>query len=939
MIDKLNKEQREAVLQKNGPLLIVAGAGTGKTTVITNRLAHLIQSKIVKPEEILALTFTDKAAQEMEERIDRLLDFGYLDLWVSTFHSFCERILKEHALDIGLSNNFKLLDETGAWILIKQNFDRFELDYYKPLGSPTKFIHALIKHFSRLKDEIVYPEDYLQYADDIKRNFDSGIFSKKDEAEIEVKRITEAANAYYVYQKLLLQNNALDFSDLINYTIKLFEKRPLILKKYQEQFKYILVDEFQDTNWAQYQLVRKLALPNNNLTVTGDDDQAIYRFRGASVSNVLQFKKDYPKAREIVLTKNYRSTQDILDLSYEFIQQNNPNRLEYQGKFNKKLKSFFNDKGIIQHLHFNTADQEITAVWKKILEIIRKGEDNYSDFAVLCRTNEIASAFAKEFQRQGLSYEFLSSSGLYFQPVILDIISYLKLLDNYHESSALNRVLDIDWQDMAKINQYSKKKSQSIYETLKQATIVSGLSKESLKKINELLISIKKHTQLTKTEKVSQIALMFLKETGYLKKLVKQKRERDIELITQFFSKLKKFEENNIDGSVSSFINLLDMEIESGEGGSLETDVEKGPDAVKIMTVHSAKGLEFKYIFMVNLVDRKFPTIERKEAIEVPDKLIKETVPEGNIHLQEERRLFYVGMTRAKRGLFFTSAENYGGTRKKKLSRFIQELDIGLLKPKEIVVRKKPAPKKEIYAPKYFSFTQFKAFDNCPLQYKFAHILKIPQKGSHYFSFGKTIHNTLYQYLDDFKSRQKNLFGKSEKVFSLEELLKIYEKNWINEWYQSKEQKDQYFKLGKEILNNFYKNLGKPEILDLEMNFRLKLENDIIIGRIDRVDKNEIIDYKTGKSKQKLSSDDKDQLLIYQIALKDILKNLPDKLTYYYLQDNKKVSFSSTEEQRSQLKDKLEKKIEDIKQSDFSPTPGWQCKTCDFRDICEFKKI
>src|SRR3989339_1582938 len=331
-LTKLNSEQKEAVEHGTGPLLIVAGAGTGKTTVITQRIANLIEKSMAKPEEILAVTFTEKAAFEMEERVDKLLDIGYVDLWISTFHSFCERILRENALDIGLSNDFKILDNTSGWLLARQNLDKFDLKYYKALGNPTKFIQALISHFSHCKDQEVYPENYLEYADTLKTT-DNG---PEDQ---ETERITEIANAYHVYQQILLENSALDFGDLINYCLKLFKKRPHILKKYREKFKYILVDEFQDTNWSQYELIKLLAEPANNLTVCADDDQAIYRWRGASFSNIVQFKKDFPDAEQISLIQNYRSTQDILDLSYKFIKANDPDRLECVNKISKKLEA------------------------------------------------------------------------------------------------------------------------------------------------------------------------------------------------------------------------------------------------------------------------------------------------------------------------------------------------------------------------------------------------------------------------------------------------------------------------------------------------------------------------------------------------------------------------------------------------------------------------
>ena len=363
-LEKLNKEQKEAVVYDEGPLLIVAGAGTGKTTVITQRLAYLIETGKAKPEEVLAVTFTDKAAEEMEERVDKLLPYGYVDLWVSTFHAFCERILRDHAIDVGLPADFKILDGTAGWLLVYKNFDKFNLDYYRPLGNPTKFIQALLAHFSHCKDQAIYPEDYLAYAEKLKTRDDAP-------EEKETERIKEVASAYHVYQKLLLENSVLDFGDLINYCLKLFQQRPQILKKYREKFKYILVDEFQDTNFAQYELIKILSAPKNNLTVCADDDQAIYLWRSASFNNIIQFNKDFPKAKEVSLVKNYRSTQNILDLAYKFIKANDPDRLEFVNKINKKLVACEEGDGVIEHLHANTLDEEVSKTIKKVLEIMK----------------------------------------------------------------------------------------------------------------------------------------------------------------------------------------------------------------------------------------------------------------------------------------------------------------------------------------------------------------------------------------------------------------------------------------------------------------------------------------------------------------------------------------------------------------------------------------
>ncbi len=1048
----LNIQQKQAVAFGNGPLLIVAGAGTGKTTVITQRIAELIKNSKAKPEEILALTFTDKAAGEMRERVEKLLPDGYIDLWISTFHSFADRILRTYGLDIGLSTDFRLLDQTGAWLLLRQNLDKFNLDYYRPLGNPTKFIHALLSHFSRCKDEGIEPKDYLKYSDDLRLNLDnmpvgSKSVKSKDKAGLaslqqEGDRIKEIAETYHTYQQLLLENNYLDFGDLINYCLKLFEQRPKILEKFREQFKYILVDEFQDTNWSQYELVKLLAFPNNNITVCADDDQSIYRFRGSSFNNVLQFRKDYPNAKEIVLIENYRSLQNILDLSYKFIQLNNPNRLECHlndvkeisknaqrkgmdlkkfKKINKQLKAVKIDKGVIQYLSSGTADQEIQVVINKIIEIFNKEKDTgFNDFAILCRTNETANNFSRALARADIPHQFLSSKGLYSRPIILDIISYFRLLNNYYEDSSMYRILNTPCfgvliEDIAKISQYSSRKGCSIYESLQQLPLIFGISQESRQKLNTISSLIIKHSAIAQQKNISEVFVSFLQDSGYLDFLIKDKKEvkQNLDLINQFYDKIKQFEEEQYSPKLRDFVQQIDMELQSGEEGLLRFNPEEGPDTVKIMTIHSAKGLEFKYVFLVNLVDKRFPTIERKEPIEIPELLIKEVIPEGDVHLQEERRLFYVGMTRAKQGLFFTSAKDYGKVRDKKPSRFLMEC--GMIKSfnchseeravasdEESLASQNVIPsdseesltnvrnfsdkprdpsllsvtqgdKKENYTlPDHFSFTQLAAFEKCPLQYKFAHILRLPVRGKAAFTFGKTMHNTLFEFVSRIARgnsvAQKQLFfnsslgetrprpssgevGSRPAQIAFDELLKIYKQNWKDEWYENEKQKKEYYEKGKKSLKIFYDKFTKTQprikfIQDnpaLEQGFNLKIGDYMIIGKIDRIDEMEdgveIIDYKTGSAKIELKPEEKMQLLIYQIAVEQVLGLKPKKLTYYYLEDSSVVSFLGKDKDKENTKKKILEAIKKIEASDFNPTPGWQCKYCDFKNICEFRKL
>ena len=971
-LEKLNKEQKEAVTFGEGPLLIVAGAGTGKTTVITQRIVHLIEKEKAKPEEILAVTFTEKAASEMEERVDDLLDYGYVDLWISTFHSFCERVLRDYGLDIGIPADFKILDQTGIWRLIRQNFDKFQLNYYRPLGNPTKFINALISHFSHCKDQEVYPENYLEYADKLKTNLDDA------PEEQETERIKEVANAFHVYQRLLLENSCLDFGDLINYCLKLFKKRPAILKKYQEKFKYILVDEFQDTNWAQYELIKVLASPKNNLTVCADDDQAIYRWRGASFSNIIQFKKDFPEAKQVSLVKNYRSRQNILDLSYKFIKANDPDRLEFVNKINKKLIAAEEGKGIIEHIHCRSLDEEVGKTIRKIMEIIKEDKEaTYNDFAVLVRANDAANAFVKALDRVGLPYQFLASRGLYSKPIVLDIISYFKLLDNYHESSAFYRILNLPFlgislDDIMKLTQYSRYKTKSLYEAADGIALIYGISPKTQEKISFVMSLIRKHSAMAREKPVSEILMAFLGDSGYLKHLAGQESKEQLDLLNQFYKKIKIFEEATIEPTLKKFVEDITLEIESGEEGKLEFDPERGPDMIKVMTIHGAKGLEFKYVFLANMVDKRFPTTERKDPIELPDDLIKDIKPTGDVHLQEERRICYVAMTRAKKGLYFTSAEDYGGTRAKKLSRFLIELGYKKESDKFAAGNNLLAERQKVFKivqkpelgrlPDHFSFSQLAAFEKCPLQYKFNFVLKVPIRGKPVFSFGRTMHNALFFCLKEAQGKsgaQDNLFGfdKAEAAVGKKgsgvkesDFLKIYEREWIDEWYESKKQKEEYYDLGKKIIKNFYSDFSRnpPNVLNingepaLEMPFNLRIGKYSVRGKIDRIDEAEnevtIIDYKTGGSKEKLDAETKEQLLIYQIASEEVFGLKPKELVYYYLEDGKKASFLGAEKEKDKLKERIIQKIEEIRTSDFKPTPGWQCEFCDFKDICDFRQ-
>lgn len=963
VLEGLNKQQEKAVTFGKGPLLIIAGAGTGKTTVLTRRIVWLLEQGLAKPEEILALTFTEKASTEMEDRVDLLMPLGYSEISISTFHAFCQKILQQHAIDIGLPGDFKLLTRTESWKLVKQHIHDFDLDYYKPVGNPSKFIHALLDHFKKVKGEEISPEEYLSYAESLRLDNDT----PDNDANEETKRVREVAGAYHKYQKLLLDNSFLDFEDLIIYTIKLFRKRPKILSYYQNQFKYILVDEFQDTDLSQYELVRMISKPEDNITVVGDDDQSIYKFRGASISNILKFKEDYPKAAEVTLTQNYRSSQQILDLAYGFIQQNNPERLESKLKISKKLKAGKKMDSEIEVLHGQTLFEEAKIVADKIISLKEAEKLGFNDFAILVRANDHAEPFLTELGRRGLPFIFVANRGLYKKTIILDILAYLNLLDNYHEAQNFYRVLNfpkfmLEEFDLVNFLQSAKRKSFSLFEAANVARSLVKMSEQSYLKLKNLLDLIQKHTNLARERPITELLVRCLEDLGVIKEIAQDSIE-NVEkrsLLEQFYKKCQKFESEQNDKLLKNFLNQLNLEIEAGDQGDLAFNPDLGPEAIKVMTVHSAKGLEFSCVFCVNLVDQRFPTRERSDLIEIPENLVKEILPEGDAHLMEERRLFYVAMTRAKRFLYLAYADDYGGTTAKKPSRFLVELGLAAKPEKSRPVgqvffaspQTLPRLKTKLTPPDTFSFSQVNCFLNCPLEYKYLHVYKLPMPGKGHLSFGDTIHKTLEKFLNSYRqlnsSKQPDLFGTKKTGIGVprkELLSKYYEECWVDDWYEDKIQKQNYRKQGIKMLDNFYEKFSenpKP-VKFLEQRFKLKIGNYKFVGKIDRADENsdssiDIIDYKTGQIKEKLSPEDKTQLLIYQWAAEEEFKIKVHSLKYWYLASLRdSIEFLGSKEEVSSVKEKILLTIEEIvkavEQNSFNELDKKKSHNCQYRNL------
>jgi DNA helicase-2/ATP-dependent DNA helicase PcrA len=941
---KLNASQDQAIKHLDGPLLIIAGAGTGKTTVITERIKHLIQNHKIDPYHIFAATFTEKAAEEMNSRLDMVMPLGYQPPWVGTFHGLCERLLRQEGLEIGINPNFKVINQTDQWIFLRQHLHSLQLSYYKPLGNPTRFLSALIKFFSRLADEAVNETAFKNLANKKQKNASN--FEEKTEAV----RLIELAKVYQQYRQLKNDEAVIDFGDLITYCLQLFQTRPNILRKYQKQFSHLIVDEFQDTNAAQFELIKLLAPPADkpNLVVVGDDDQAIYKFRGASISNILEFKNKYPQTREVVLTQNYRSHQAILDAAYQTIVNNNPDRLESTLHIDKKLKAITNQVGEIKAYAFSDSEQEINWTVKKIVDLVTKKNLMYKDIAILARANSHLETYAYALKVAGIPYQLVANHGLFDQAEILILITFLKVIVDPDDSMQLfqlsqTSVFNLDPATMLTALNQAKKSSISLFEHLSGSTDKSVLS---------FCKTITSFQQKSTSESVSQLLFNFLESTNLVKKLIEEEsieNQLAIKNLNLFFNQLKRFERASDDKTVIGFLNTLELWFEAGEnpGQAQIEDI----DTVSIMTVHAAKGLEFEAVFVGSLVAGRFPSNRRKDPITVPDELIKELLPSGNEHLQEERRLFYVALTRAKQYLYLTHAVDVGGVRKRHVSGFVEETNIPIETLTDdqtyqpaVTTHKNSAPtylNQGKYDIKSVSFSQLDTFDVCPLKYKYRYLLHIPAKPHHSLSFGRTIHQTLFEF---------HTLLQQKKTIQLNELLEIYKNNFIEEGYLDPKHKTDRFQAGLNAITHYYQHyaklFGTPVLL--EQPFSLKLTSAILNGKIDRIDLQSdktyhIIDYKTGTHKDQKYADKDEQLTIYALAAREVFKLPVTHLSFYYMEtsvENPKpehVSTTRTNAQLEKAKIKLEKRIQTLQQSPFPAKPDpVTCGYCEYRLLCPF---
>lgn len=936
---RLNPWQKKAVTFGTGPLLLVAGAGTGKTRVLTERIRYLLEEKKVPPESILALTFTEKAAAEMQTRLDENLPLGYQEPWLSTFHSFGQRVLEESGLEIGLDPSAKVMAEADRWLFFRRHLFDFKLKYFRPLGNPAKFISAILTLFSRLQDEAVTPEEFTAWA----RTNPKGL---SQTLRVEKRRWQELACAYEKYEQLKIKESRWDFGDLILLTLKLFQSRSNVLKKYQEQFRYILVDEFQDTNYAQYQLLRLLAPPKSkpNLLVAADDDQAIYRFRGAAVSNVLDFKRDYRRARVVTLKDNYRTVKPILAAAYRLIQKNNPDRLEVKLKLSKRLRARVGktaEEPITLRVAA-TGEDEVAWVVQKIAKMVQESGQSYTwkDFAILARANNHLEVFVTALRAAKIPYQLLGNPGLFDQEEVRTLLAAARVMAHPEDNVSFYQLLShpalkISSEKLVSLLSQARQQRKPLWE------IIQEEKGGQVAKLRDLL---NRERRKVVEKPVGRLLYDFVVQSGLWQPYLRQdslENSLPLKNINLFFNRVRQFERENKTPTLFEFLDFLEMLLEAGENPA-QAEIED-VDTVNLLTVHGAKGLEFPAVFLVNLTADRFPTRARGDALPLPEALIRETLPEGDAHFEEERRLFYVAVTRARYRLFLTYAKSYGGPRESQPSPFIGELGLApsssqTIKPAGALVApllKKTATAETKPHPltlKTVSYSQLETFAQCPLKYKYRYVLGLVGAPSHALAFGQTVHRTLR----DFHRRE--LRGRKGR---LKELLTLYDKHFLGEGYLSAAHRRERYRQGQKLLRTYYRKqrqlLGKP--LFLERKFRLRLGEVSLVGSLDRVDRDvkgdyEIVDYKTGEEKEQKEVDRNEQLAIYALAAKEDLKIVPAKMSLYFLEGNKKVSTLPHWEELSKKREQLLGRAAAIRESGFPAKVSPLCRSCEYRRIC-----
>ena len=964
---QLNEAQRRAITHGDGPLLVIAGAGTGKTRVIIERIRHLLESdSSLLGENILGLTFTNKAAGEMKTRVVKSVGERGKDVMLATFHSFCETILKE------VDPNRLALEKEDHWILLRRNLARLKLEKYRRLAEPGQFLNDFIAFFSRCQDELVSSEDYQAFADQLAAELQADKLSLDEDTYKEraehVALQQEIARAYRASEEILRDKRSFAINGSISDAVALLKNDAKRLRQLRERYKHILVDEFQDTNIAQLELLHLLSDGSRNIVVVGDNDQAIYRFRGASFGSFKLFLQRFTNWTEgqdstpyrVSLTSNYRSTPNILRVATQAIGMN-----EVSAEFPKKVLHPNRPEGEkIRIVELDSPESEATWVADELQRIHNAGRP-WHHFAVLYRQHAHRDFLVEELSQRKIPF-VISKLSILEHPLVRDVLAYLRLIASPRDDVACARVLSAPaWHltapDLVRLSERtSKKRGTSLYDVLQapQGELPFDPSPAAAKELLEFLGAERK----TMRRRTAREILGDLTEWLEVPQRVSAQDRKYVNRLAQF---AKDWEPKSDTRGLREFLEYLEYFAQAGGTLSLEDDAPG--DAVQLMTVHGAKGLEFPHVFLMRVNSRAFPAGDRAPLFEFPIRLMKEELPQGDFHIQEERRLFYVALTRAQERLTLTTITE----KKKKVPVFIEDIvmepaikrrDVSLsaprVKKKEAAAREAGATDADLFPagetpPKIFariakwaetfhpavaeplklSSSAIDNFRKCPQQYAFSKLWCLAEGPRATLSFGSVMHTTIKRFLEQVKKGN---------ALPFEEVQRIYETEWTSAGYEDEYQEAEYKKDGLEQLRVFHAAIvaEAPKILEQEKPFELPLENDVILaGRMDQVNslgrnQVEIVDYKTGKPRKESEIRKSLQLSIYALAAKEIFEWDPKGLVFHFLQDNSTVVTTRDAKQIADAEKIIQETAADIRAKHFPAKPGYACRTCAYALIC-----
>jgi DNA helicase-2/ATP-dependent DNA helicase PcrA len=1010
LLHRLDPDQLRAVTHGEGPLLVVAGAGTGKTQVITRRIAWLIASRRARPSEILALTFTDKAADEMATRVDQLVPYGYTDTSIATFHAFGDRVIREHALELGLPPDLRVLSRPEVVIFMREHLYEFELDEYRPLGDPTRFLAALATLFSRCKDEDISPATYEAHAarvaaeaaivaETVVAAGDAAGDAEREEAnavEETARRQGELARAYATYQRLLAANGCIDFGDQVALALRLVRESAAARTAIAGRYRYLLVDEFQDTNRAQAELVALLAEPHRNVTVVGDDDQAIYAFRGAAAHNILDFDERYRGARTIVLRRNYRSLAPVLDAAYRLIRFNDPERLEVRTGISKRLRPRRIDPGAppVRLEAFATGGEEADWIAAEIGRRVAAGA-RPRDHAILVRANGHADPLLRALNVAGVPRRFSGASGLYARPEVRLLMAFLRTLADPESSVDLyalasSEVYGLGGDDLTAIVNTARRRNRSVRSVLEELDEQPGILRvkpATRVAVHRLVLDLGRFTSLAHERPAGEVLYAFLRESGLLARLAAATTPATDEAlanVARFFDIVRAQSALLADDRAVFVARHLQTLIEAGDDPAT-ADLDPDVDAVAVLTVHKAKGLEFPVVFLPGLVAGRFPGSGRGDVLALPVDLGPGGPPTAEVALAEERRLCYVAMTRARDELVLSHAADYGGARARRVSPFVLEaldLPTSAGTPGSGV---RPAPAEERLAsfepiqppaaaargpidePLSLSYYQVDDYLTCPRKYQYAHVLRVPLAPHHAIVYGAAMHKVV----QIFHHRHARGYVMSEA-----ELDDVLESAWSNEGFVSRAHEEARLAAARAALRRFREEQLLPGAVIpayVEREFSFVLDGDRVRGRWDRVDiepidgppeppsgdadadpttdvvtptlgimgreRVTITDYKSSDvrdpARARQRARDSLQLQIYAMGYEALTGQLPDAIALHFLESGLVGKVPVDPKRLERARGRIRTAAAGIRARDYTPRPDpLACSWCAFRDIC-----